>query len=37
MSMEYNLKAMKIREDKLGIDHIDTAQSYSKIANLYCL
>ena len=33
--MEYNFKAIKIREEKLGIDHIDTATSYQNIANVY--
>ena len=33
--MKYYLKATKIREDKLGIDHIDTAKSYNNIGDLY--
>ena len=33
--MEYYLKAMKITEDKLGINHLKTALSYSSIANIY--
>lgn len=34
--MEYYQKAILIIELKLGIDHTDTAFSYSNIALLYC-
>ncbi len=33
--MEYHLRAMKIREEKLGIDHIDTSESYNNIGRVY--
>ena len=32
--MKYYLKALKIHEDKLGIDHIETALSYNNIGNV---
>ena len=34
-SIEYYLKAIKIKEDKLGINHVDTAESYNFIAFSY--
>lgn len=33
--MEYYYKAMKIREYKLGKEHLDTALSYDNISNVY--
>ena len=33
--MRYYEKAMYIMEDKLGIDHIDTADVYNNIGNVY--
>ena len=33
--MKLYLKATKIREDKLGINHVHTAQSYNNIGNVY--
>ena len=32
--MMYYLKATKIREDKLGLHHVDTAKSYHTIGTL---
>ena len=34
-AMKYYLKAMKIKENKLGIDHVDTAKTYNNIGNVY--
>ena len=33
--MIYYVKAVKIKEDKLGIDHVHTAKSYHSIGNVY--
>ena len=33
--MKHYLKATKIRENKLGINHEDTAKSYHNIGNVY--